>query len=379
MSTYSLRTLFVFPVGNTLPSSGSTENLSNRQVGIFKDAARTVATAGNVSTANFIQIAQGQDLSIGSKISDKIKSTKVKKWYKVTGNATAANEIWTLSSFVAKCDQAVTLTINAHSSYLDTISFNGLTRSVTIQTPCCDCGADPCTEIANETLIDLLLAAINRDIAASVITGPNALTIGTFFTFEKIGTGASATLTITSKPITAYGKFCDVALNPYEFDRIWFRTWVYNGPETTVDFLVYDRCEAAATAVVSQRSSFPRGTSAEIEQLEIDYYSYQSPFKHLYRMSGYNQYFVSDVVSGTIYDTYYIVFDELDQDDSWTPNLKEDETVILAIPQGATAGTEAILVAYLGAITNASGAAVTTTSSTTTTSTSTTSTTTLIP
>lgn len=379
MSTYSLRTLFVFPVGNTLPSSGSTENLSNRQVGVFKDAARTVATAGNVSTANFIQIAQGQDLYLGSKISDKIKSTKVKKWYKVTGNATAANEIWTFSSFQAKCDQAVTFTINAHSSYLDTISFNGLTRSVTFQTPCCDCGTNPCTDIANETLIDLLIAAINRDIASTVQNGPNALTIGTFFTFAKIGTGGSATLTVTSRPITAYGKFCDVALNPYEFDRIWFRGWVYNGPETTVDFLVYDKCEPAAVGTVSQRSSFPRGTSAEIEQLEIDYYSYQSPFKHLYRMSGYNQYFVSDVVSGTIYDTYYIVFDELDQDDSWTPNLKEDETVILAVPQGATSTLETLLVAYLGAITNASGAAITTTSSTTTTSTSTTTTTTLIP
>ena len=96
-------------------------------------------------------------------------------------------------------------------------------------------------------------------------------------------------------------------------------------------------------------------------------------------MSGYNQYFVSDVVAGTIYDTYYIVYDELQQDDSWTANLKEDETVILAIPQGATSTVETTLVAYLGAITNSSGVAVTTTTSTTTTSTSTTSTTTLIP
>lgn len=379
MSTYSLRTLFVLPVGNTLPSSGSTENLSNRQVGVFKDAARTVATAGNVSTANFIQIAQGQDLFIGSKISDKIKSTKVKKWYKVTGNATAANEIWVFSNFNAKCDQAVTFTLNGHSSYLDTISFNGFTRSVTIQTPCCDCGADPCTDIANETLIDLILAQINKDIAATIQNSPNALTIGTFWTFQKDGTGGSATLRVTSKPITAYGKFCDVALNPYEFDRIWFRGWVYTGPETTIDFLVYDRCQTAATGAVTQRSSFPRGTSDEVTQLEIDYYSYQSPFKHLYRMSGYNQYFVSDVVAGTIYDMYYIIFDELDQDDSWTPNLKEDETVMLAVPQGETATLEALLVAYLGAIVNESGVAITTTTSTTTTSTTTSTTTTLIP
>lgn len=380
MSTYSLRTIFVVPVGNTLPTSGSTENLNDRQVGVFKDTARTAATSGNVSSANFIQIAQGQGaLNLGSKISDKIKSTKVKKWYKVTGSATAANEIWTLSDFTAKCDQTVTLTINAHSSYLDTISFNGLTRSVTIQTPCCDCGGDPCEDIANETLIDLFLAAINRDIAASVQNVAGSLTIGSFFTFQKIGTGSNAVLTITSKPLTRYGKFCDVALNPYEFDRIWFRTFVYVGPETTVDFLVADACNTAATAEVTQRSSFPRGTSDEIAQLEYDYYSYQSPHKHLFRQSGYNQYFVSDVVDGQIYDTYYIIFDELDQDDSWTPNLKEDETVILAVPQGQTSSLETILTTYLGSITNESGVAITTTSSTTTTSTSTTTTTTLIP
>jgi hypothetical protein len=379
MSTFSLRTIFVFPVGNALPSSGSTENLTNRQVGVFKDAARTVATAGNVSTAEYIQIAQGQDLSIGSKISDKIKSTKVKKWYKVTGNATAANEIWQFSSFVAQCDQAVTFTINAHSSYLDTISFNGLTRSVTFQTPCCNCGASPCTTIANETLIDLLIAKINQDSDTTVQTGANALNLKTFFTFEKVGTGSTAVLRVSSKPLTVYGKFCDVALNPYEYDRIWFRGWVYSGPETTVDFLVYDRCSPVATGTVTQRSSFPRGTSAEIAQLEIDYYSYQSPFKHLYSMSGYNQYFVSDVVDGQLYDTYYIIFDEYQQDDVWSAHLKEDETVVLAVPQGATSTLETLLVAYLGAITNASGAAITTTSSTTTSSTTSTTSTTLTP
>lgn len=377
MSTYSLRTLFVFPVGNTLPSSGSTENLADRQVGVFKDEARTVATAGNISTANFIQVAQGQDLSIGSKISDKIKLSKVKKWYKVTGNATAANEIWTFSDFQAKCDEAVTFTINAHSIYLDTISFNGLTRSVTIQTPCCDCGASPCENVSGETIIDLILAAIADE--AAVQTGPNALTMSTFFTFQKDGTGDSAVLRVTSKPITKYGKFCDVALNPYEFDRIWFRGWVYIGPETTVDFLVYDACNIAAVGEVVQRSSFPRGTSDEIAQLEIDYYSYQSPFKHLFRMSGYNQYFTSDVVDGTIYDTYYIIYDELQQDDSWTSNLKEDETVILAVPQGETSTLETLLTTYLGSVTNESGEAITTTTSTTTTSSTTTSTTTLIP
>ena len=35
MADFSLTTLFVVPVGNTLPSSGSTQNLTAGQVGIF--------------------------------------------------------------------------------------------------------------------------------------------------------------------------------------------------------------------------------------------------------------------------------------------------------------------------------------------------------
>ena len=139
---FSLTTLFVVPVGNTLPTTGSTENLNDGQFGVFKDNARTAGTAGNLGTANFIQFAQGRpSLGLGTKISDKIKTTKVKKWYKITGNGSASNEIWQFTNFSAACGESITLTLRGHSSYLDTISFNGFTRSYTIQTPCCDWGS----------------------------------------------------------------------------------------------------------------------------------------------------------------------------------------------------------------------------------------------
>lgn len=375
---YSLTTLFVVPVGNTLPTTGSTETLTEGQFGVYKDEQRAAATNGNISTASFIQFAQGQpNLYIGSKVSDKIKASKVKKWYKVTGSGTAANEIWSVGDFKASCGESVTLTLRGHSSYLDTISFNGFTRSITVQAPCCECGADPCTEVDNEALIDLFIAKVAQIDAAQV--GPNALKITTFFTFEKIGTGAGATLLISSKTLTVYAQPCDIAANPYEYDRIWFRVWVTNGPATTVDFEVYDPCDVAGTATLLQRSSFPNGTSAEVAQMEFDYYSYQSPFKSLFRTMGYNPYFESWVTAGTVYDQYVIQFDELLQDDAWTRNAKEDERVILYIPQGATSTIETMLVTYLGAITNESSTAITTTTTTSTTSSSTTTTTSLVP
>jgi hypothetical protein len=364
---YSLTTVFVVPVGNTLPTTGSTQNLTAGQFGVFKDDARTIATNGNIATASFIQFFQGHEATIGatigSKPSDKIKASKVKKWYKVTGNATAANEIQVISDFTAKCGESLTVSLRAHSSYIDTISFNGLTRSVTVKTPCCDCGADPCDTVDAEALVDLILAQIAQDNAAQV--GASTLNISTFFTFTKVGTGSAATLVVESKPLTVYGQPCDVAANPYEYDRIWFNLFVYTGPATTQDFFVANNCESAGTVTVTQRSSFPRGTSTDVKQAEFDYFSYQSPFKHLFRMNGYNEYFESFVTDGTIYDQYVIQFDELLQDDSWTPNLKEDEKVILFIPQSQTSTIETMLVTYLGAIVNESGNAISTTTTST--------------
>jgi len=380
MSQYSLTTLFVVPVSNSLPSSGGTEDMAAGVFSVRKDEARTIANNGNISTAAFIQFFQGRDssLRLGTKASDKIKASKVKKWYKVTGNATAANEIWKVSNFSAKCGEDITLTLRGHSKYLDTISFNGLQRSVTVKAPCCDCGADPCDTVDNEALIDLIISKLNT--MTAVQNGTSSLTLSTFFYFTKVDTGVNAYLLIESKPLTVYGQPCDVAADPYIFDRIWFRTWVTKGPATTVDFEVYNPCDLAADTEVVQRSSFPRLTSDEVKQMERDYYSYQVYQRHLFRMAGYNQFFESWVTDGTVYDMYVIQYDEYQQDDSFTPNIKEDEKVILMIPQGETSTIETMLVTYLGAITNESGTAISTTTTTTsTTSTTSTTTTTLIP
>jgi len=380
MADFSLRTLFVVPVGNTLPTTGSIESLTDGQFGITKDDSMTAATAGNIGTATYIQAVQGRPaLKLGTKRSDKIKSTKVKKWYKVTGSGTAANEIWDFSDFSAGCDESITLTLRGHSYYLDTISFNGFTRSITIQTPCCDCGADPCATVDNEALIDLFLQKIAQEDA--VTTSPAGLKIDTFWSFTKIGTGADAVLRAEGQPLSSYSKFCNVALEPWQMDRIYFRGWVYKNPDVTVDYIVYDRCEQAGVATLVQRSSFPRLTSDEVAQMQIDYYSYQSDFKHLFQLSQYNQKFEDYVTAGTVYDLYVIIFDPLDDDLSWSPSYKTDATVMIAVPSGSlSSGLNTVLAAYLGTPTDESGATITTTTTTTsTTSTTTSTTTTLIP
>ena len=116
MADFSLTTLFVVPVGNTLPSSGSTENLTAGQVGFFR-SDYTVANAGNIAAKPYFYVAQGRTNTYlqGSKRSDKISSTgtNVTEWYKVTGNPEAAVQVTDVTNFTVTPGTDVTITLRA--------------------------------------------------------------------------------------------------------------------------------------------------------------------------------------------------------------------------------------------------------------------------
>jgi hypothetical protein len=387
MADFSLTTVFVVPVGNTLPSSGSTQNLTAGQFGIFR-SDYSVATAGNITGKPYFYLAQGRTNTYlqGSKRSDKIAGcsgtnpgcrTNVTEWYKVVGCPTPVTQVTDVNAWSVKCGEVVTVTLRAHSSYLDTLYFNGFTRSITVQAPCCDCGADPCDTVDVPALIDSIIAKFNQEGPG---INPDNITFSDFYQFQRIGNDANAILRISGKPLTRYGQPCDVAAFPYEYDRMYFRTFVYSGPATTADFIVADACNIVANAQVTQRASYVAGTPDEIRQLEKNYYSYQAGYlKHLYRMAGYNANFESWVSDGITYDTFYIKFNEYDRSAySWGDYIKEDSMVIIATPTALTAGIEAVLEAALGTVTE-DNACLTTTSTTTTVWPTTSSTTTLIP
>ena len=400
MSDFSLTTLFVVPSSQTtFPSSGSTQSLTAGQVGIFNSAYTAVDGTSILSTPYFY-VAQGRTNTYlqGSKRSDKIgvstttltgnaqtilaKSNNVTEWYKVSGCATAANQITNVGGWNVHCGDIVTLTLRAHSSYIDTLYFNGFTRSVTVQAPCCDCGGDPCDTVDVPALIDAFIAKLTQQAPG---TNPDNINFNTFYTFQRVGTGSSAVLQIAGKALTVYGQPCDVAAFPQEYDRMWFRTFVYSGPATTADFIVADNCNIVANATITQRSSYPDGTADEIKQLEKNFYSYQAGYlKHLYRMAGYNQNFESYVDDASTYNTYYIKFNEYDKSAyQWGDYIMEDSMVIVAVVKGST--EESVLFGGSGIITAALGTAVgdntciTTTTSTTTVWPSTSTTSTRIP
>lgn len=385
MADFSLTTLFVVPVGNSLPSSGSTQDLTAGQFGIFR-SDYSVANAGNIAAKPYFYLAQGRTNTYlqGSKRSDKIAGcidgsckSNVTEWYKVSGCPLPATQVTDVSGWNVQCGDIVTLTLRAHSSYLDTLYFNGFTRSVTVQAPCCECGGDPCVNVDVPALIDQFIFQLTLQAPGN---NPDNINFNDFYQFQRIGNDANAILRISGKPLTKYGQPCDVAAFPWEYDRMWFRTFVYSGPATTADFIVADACNIVADAQVVQRASYPSGTSDEIKQLEKNFYSYQAGYlKHLYRMAGYNENFESWVSDGTTYDTYYIKFNEYDKSAySWGDYIKEDSTVIIAAPQALSAAIQAVLEAGLGTVAD-DNACVSTTSTTTTVWPTTSSTTTLVP
>jgi hypothetical protein len=381
MADFSLTTVFVVPVGqNAVPSSGSTQDLTAGTVGIFNNLYATV-DGTTIKAAPYFYIAQGRDNTYlqGSKRSDKIgvqttaltgnaqtistKNSNVTEWYKVSGCPTAANQITDVTNFTVQCGETITLTLRAHSSYIDTLYFNGFTRSVTIQAPCCGCDENPCDDVSDNTIINLLIAKLTQQAPG---INPDNISFNTFFTFENVG---GTILRITGKPLTQYGQPCDVMAFPFEYDRMYFRTFVYSGPATTADFIVADNCNIVATPVITQRASYPTGTSAEIIQLEKNFYSYQAGYlKHLYRMAGYNENFESYVSAGETYNTFYIRFNEYNRSEyQWGDYIQQDSTVILAIPQGGgnlTSAFEAILVGALGAVVDQGIPCITTTTTT---------------
>jgi hypothetical protein len=346
MADFSLTTLFVVPVGQTdFPSSGSTQDLTPGQVGFFyPDYSAVNPMSSDVGDEAYFYVAQGRANTYlqGSKRSGKISIdasdfgnknvNNVTELYSIKGCATALNQITEVDNWTVQCGEVVTLTLRAHSSYIDTLYFNGFTRSVTVNAPCCDCGADPCTDVDVPALIDEVIAKLEQSAPGS---NPDNVSFNTFYTFERVGDDASAKLVITGKPVTKYGQPCDVAANPHEFDKMRFETFVYSGPATTADFIVADNCDPVATATKVQESSYPRGTSDEIKQLEKNYYSYQAGYlKSLLRMNGFNQNFESHVTDGVIYDTITIKFNEYDKSAyQWGDYVMQDQTVIIAIPQ----------------------------------------------
>jgi hypothetical protein len=369
---FSLTTLFVLPVSNTLPTTGTTANLVANQFGVFKPDY-TPATAGNVASQPYIILAQGRPVAlpgVGTEKSDKIYLKNVIEWFKVTAHATVSQQITDISDFTASCSEDVTISVRIRSFYADTGYFNGLTKSWTLTTPCCDCGSDPCTDIDGadiQALVQNFVDLINAE------TTTNFDSTASFILAERIGTGSTTKLRLIARTLSPEPVTVDPTNFPFQYDRVYFWAWAYKGPVSSQDYNVWDACDSFATVTKIQDTTYPRGSSAEVAQLERDYNSYNTApiAKQLFSDINFNQAFSSQVVAGTYYDFYYLKF-KSPMNNQWNATVEQDEAVIIVNPTTINTGTIAVLTAFLGTPVDESGSLATTTTSTSSTTTSTT-------
>lgn len=340
-------TLFVVPTGNTLPTTGTTSDLTAGQFGVFRQDW-SVATAGNIAAASYIYLAQGRIEVIpglGSKKSDKLMkgngafNNNIIELYKVTGSATVQEQITEVDDIEASCDEEVTVTVRLFSRWAETGFYNGLTRSVTVKTPCCDCGDSPCASVDRETIVDDFVAGINAEPMLSQFV------IAT----KDDSDPTNPKLVITGLPLTEYGADrCDPTVFPYQYDRLFFRTYAYRGPANTQDYEVFDACDQFATVTITQESDYPKGTPSEIKQIEKRWFSYQTTHKSLFSNTNYNNAYVSYVEDNvTAYTTFYIRFYEV-QNNSYQDAAPQESMVIIAAPATEAAAIQTRLELFFG-------------------------------
>jgi hypothetical protein len=337
---FSKTTVFILPVSNTLPTTGSTADLTANQFGIFKPDY-TPATALNVSAQPYVMFAQGRPMTlpgVGTKKSDKIFLKNVVDWYAASAVNTADAMVWDITDFSAVCGEDVTISIRARSFYLDTAYYNGLTKSFTITTPCCDCGDDPCTTVDVADLIDQFVELINAD--------NDINSISTYITASNVG---DTTLRLTGNALASEPRTADPTNFPFQYDRLYFWAWAYKGPETSQDYNVWDSCDPFATTTETTNSTYLRGSYLEALKLERDYNSYNTApiARVLWSNINFDGSYLSQVVTDTFYDFYYLKFKD-EVNNSNNPVVPQDLACIILNPTGQNTGTIAVLTNFLG-------------------------------
>lgn len=369
-------TVFVLSSSNTLPVTGGTHSLAPGQFGVFKKDL-TPTDVGTIAGEPYIILAQGRNVDIpgqGSKKSDKIYLKNVIKWYKKSAHPSVSQQITDISNFTPRCGETVTISFRIMSEDIITAYRNGLLISYTELAPCCECGeeGDPCETLGAsdiEALVDKFVDRINND--------ENFFGNKQFLTAERIGSGGSSVLRVHGNPLPSKKRLSDPKTYPFAQDRLYFWAYAYKGPELSIDYLTYDRCNPFASVETVQHSSYPMGSSDEARQIEKNYWANNRMpgFRRLYCDEAFNDAYGSEVVDGTWYDFYYLEFAQPVR----MENVNGEpyaEAVIILNPTGQNSNTITMLTTFLGSPEDATGPQITTTTTSTTTSTTTLTTTT---
>lgn len=336
---FSLTTVFVNPVGGTLATTGGTSALVPGKIGVFKKSLQAIAV--NADTQFVIaQGRQANEVPQTSKKSDLINKARIIRYKYFPAVTTNQPKILTISDFNATCGEELTITLRAFSKYLDVSYKNGFTRSFTALAPCCDCGADPCTQVDIEPLVDDFVTQINASAYADYLTA------------SKGGDDTAGwTLILTGNTLPQDVSSCNPFSYIYDgYDQVDFYAYPYKGRETTVDQYVDNRCDIFATVTTTQEYASPRGSSREVSLVEKRHYSYQSgAMKDLNCDADWNPLFASNVAPNIFYNEFVLKFRPVEGNQTWAMHQEIDETVRIFVAQADTTAFKTALDGLVGA------------------------------
>lgn len=339
---FAYPTLFVLSSSNTLATTGTTSDLASGQFTAFgPDYAP--ASAGDIASDPYFYLAQGRPAKfkdiLPTKQTAKIYKNRVIDWYKVTASSATQNQITTLSEFTIQCGETLTVSLRLNSFYINQAFYNGMTKSFTAVAPCCDCGEDVCEDLDPQALVDDLVTQIN----SNTLVNP-------YITASRGSSGLTSTLVLTGKSLGVETFGPDYTVNTPQYDRLSFKAWVYAGPETSQDYMIYDLCDVAGTVTTSQEATVAHGDSATMKKLEMFYQLFENhPLgKMIYKDLNYNIASGTEITDGTFYDMYYCKYENSQSRDGFSDTVPMDYEFIVMNPTGQNAGTIAVLTAALG-------------------------------
>lgn len=345
---FSLTTLFVLQDLDIAATGFARENLAPGQFGIFNSRYKAVATSASAANTPYVVIGQGRLENVPGlthKYSDKIykenfiEATVIEAKTEATVQISYAgyDETDATKTLKAGCDETYSLTVRLRSNLLDNAFAYGLTRTVTVMTPCCADCSDGCEKIEAAWLADAFAEKINEEPELSKYV---TATVVTHCEGEGEDEVCVAGVKITGKALDKYGNPCDPIAFPHEYDKLTFEVFAYKGAATSQDSTdVYDRCDNIPVTL-GQRSGYVIGTAEEMFELEKRYHSYQTTMKHIFHNPAYNGAFVRYTTPGQFYNQIVMKF-KSPAPRGFEGTSQVDESVILVYPTPAAGDTEA--------------------------------------
>lgn len=182
---HDIKQFYVVKAGEALLTSGTTTDLAEGQVGIFKSDFTALIAAPTAVQSPYIFLAQGSGVdSRGSFKTPRIYVRNIRGWEGDSADATGKeqityvgyDEINDCKTPTISCEKDYTVTLRVFEHYLRAIYCPALQESVVVKSPCCtDCGTD-CDDLGAFDIFTEFAAKINASprlspyITASVVT-----------------------------------------------------------------------------------------------------------------------------------------------------------------------------------------------------------------